>query len=159
MDAWLKQLKASDFQLVSQLQLSKQDEAFAGDLEEIFQELRAQEGESSLRPFAVLAGQMPVGFLMLKEGSKRPEWALSNTLTLHNFRIGADHQGRGHGRRAIDLVSEWIRQNRSGTRGLMLSVNLRNERARQFYLQCGFVETGRLCQGRLGPQHILLLEL
>lgn len=158
MDAWLKRLTASDFELVLPLRLTEQDEAFAGDLEEVFQDLRAQDHEGK-HPFAVFSGQMPVGFLVLKEGSKRPQWALSNTLTLHNFRIGAAHQGRGHGRRAIDLVGEWIRQNRPGTRGLMLSVNLRNERARQFYLQCGFAETGSLCQGRLGPQHILLLEL
>ncbi|MFO7571257.1 MAG: GNAT family N-acetyltransferase [Gaiellaceae bacterium] len=53
---------------------------------------------------AVYAGDEPVGFVMLYEDTAKPEYYLWRCM------IGAEHQGKGYGRRGLDLVVEHVRE-------------------------------------------------
>lgn len=61
--------------------------------------------------------------------------------------IGAQHQGRGYGRRAMELVIEEARSDRATE--VTLSVVPGEHSARHFYAGLGFAETGEEDEGEV----------
>jgi diamine N-acetyltransferase len=97
---------------------------------------------------AVYAGEEPVGFVMLFEDTEKPEYYL------WRFMVAAEHQGKGYGKRALDLVVERVRGLPGATE--LLSSYVRGEHGPQgFYLGYGFEETGEVEEG----EHVIRLAL
>jgi len=97
---------------------------------------------------AIYAGEEPVGFVMLSEDTETPEYYL------WRFMVAAEHQGKGYGRRALDLVVERVRNLPGGTE--LLSSYVRGDAGpRDFYVRYGFEETGEVEEG----EHVIRLEL
>lgn len=100
------------------------------------------------RPYALYEGEEPVGFIMF---DWRPEkkW-------VEIWRLMIDHrfQGKGYGRRAMELALEKIRR-----AGLFCRVQLYyvpgNEKARALYRSLGFGETGSTLDGEIQMELIL----
>lgn len=86
---------------------------------------------------AIYADETPVGFVMLIDDPDTPEYFL------WRFMIDADHQGKGYGRRALDLVVDYVR-GRPGARELRSSYVRGAGGPQGFYRRYGFVETGEL---------------
>jgi diamine N-acetyltransferase len=97
---------------------------------------------------AVYADEEPVGFVMLHEDTEKPEYFL------WRFMVAAEHQGKGYGRRALDLVVEHVRS-LPGARVLGSSFVPGEQGPKAFYLRYGFVETGELDEG----EHVIQLDL
>jgi diamine N-acetyltransferase len=97
---------------------------------------------------AVYADEAPVGFVMLKLDRERQVYYL------WRFMIDARHQGRGYGRRALELVVEHVRA-LPGARELRSSYLPGAASPRGFYLGFGFVETGE----RDGREIVIRLDL
>jgi diamine N-acetyltransferase len=97
---------------------------------------------------AVYAGEMPVGFVMLHES---PE---EGAYYLWRFMIAAEHQGKGYGRRALDLAIERVR-GLPGATELLTSYVPGDAGPRDFYLRYGFVETGEVEEG----ERVIRLDL
>jgi diamine N-acetyltransferase len=97
---------------------------------------------------AIYAGEEPVGFVMLSEDTEMPEYYL------WRFMVAAEHQGKGYGKRALDLLVERVRSLPGATE--LLSSYVRGEAGpRDFYLRYGFEETGDVEEG----EHVIRLEL
>jgi diamine N-acetyltransferase len=97
---------------------------------------------------AIYAGEEPVGFVMLSEDTEMPEYYL------WRFMVAAEHQGKGYGKRALDLLVERVRSLPGATE--LLSSYVRGEAGpRDFYLRYGFEETGGVEEG----EHVIRLEL
>jgi diamine N-acetyltransferase len=86
---------------------------------------------------AVYAGDGPVGFVMLDENPEQGEYYL------WRFMIAGEHQGRGYGRAALDLVVDHVRA-RPGATELRSSYVPGEHGPREFYLAYGFQETGEV---------------
>jgi diamine N-acetyltransferase len=97
---------------------------------------------------AVYAADTPVGFVMLSEDHERQEYYL------WRFMIAGEYQGKGYGKRALDLVVEHVRA-LPGARELTSSFVPGEGSPRDFYLGYGFVETGEVEDG----EHVIRLEL
>ena len=97
---------------------------------------------------AVYAGEEPVGFVMLHEDTEKPEYFL------WRFMVAAQHQGKGYGRRALDLVVEHVRS-LPGARVLGSSYMPGEHGPQAFYVRYGFVETGEVDEG----EHVIRLDL
>jgi diamine N-acetyltransferase len=97
---------------------------------------------------AVYANETPVGFVMLELDRERQSYFL------WRFMIGAAHQGRGYGRRALDLVVEHVRT-LPGARELRSSYLPGHGSPRGFYLRYGFGET----EERDGREVVIRLHL
>ena len=91
---------------------------------------------------AVYAGERPVGFVMLADD------AAAEKYYLWRFMIDARHQGRGIGRRALELLFEYVRT-RPGARALYTSVVPGAGSPGPFYEKMGFVYTGEEDEGEL----------
>jgi diamine N-acetyltransferase len=89
---------------------------------------------------AIYAGEVPVGFIMTSEAPDRGEYFLWRLM------IDAQHQGRGYGSRAIELLIE--RMEASGNaEALITSHLLDNDAAGAFYQNRGFIYTGEIVDG------------
>jgi diamine N-acetyltransferase len=90
---------------------------------------------------AVSAGDELVGFAMVYRDRT------ASTFYVWRFMIDARHQGRGYGRRAMQLLIEEAKKD--GAKEVTLSVVPGERSAREFYARLGFVETGGVDHGQL----------
>jgi diamine N-acetyltransferase len=93
-------------------------------------------------------GDEPVGFVMLYADTEKPEYVL------WRFMIAAEAQGKGFGRRALDLVVEHVRA-LPGARELVSSYVPSERGPGDFYRRYGFAETGEVDEG----ENVIRLEL
>ena len=89
---------------------------------------------------AVYAGETPVGFVMLFDDPDAPRYFL------WRFMIAAEHQGKGYGKAALDLLVEYVRT-RPGATELQCSFVPGEAGPGAFYAKYGFVETGEVAHG------------
>lgn len=158
--AVLEEIAVHDLARVLHLRLNVEEEAFAGGpLPALFESLALDDLSDEVHLFALAEGNAAVAFFILREGGRRPTWALPGSVTLHNLRVGQTFQGNGFGRECLASAAAWIRSHRPEVDALMLSVNRKNVAATDFYRHLGFSETGMIHVGRLGPQSILKANL
>ncbi len=91
---------------------------------------------------AVYADEVPVGFIMLEDDAANQEYFL------WRFMIDARYQGRGYGRRALELLVEYVKT-RPGAKALMTSCVPGDGSPCPFYEQLGFVPTGEVDEGEI----------
>jgi len=93
-------------------------------------------------PFAVYDDETPVGFIMLGYYEAR------NQYTLWAFFIDEKYQGRGYGRRALELGIAYLKE-KHGAREVFTGVIPENAAALSLYRSVGFAETGFAENGML----------
>jgi diamine N-acetyltransferase len=86
---------------------------------------------------AIYADETPIGFLMLED---KPD---EHSYALWRFMIDERYQGRGYGRRAIELLVEHVRT-RPGATALLNGAYPGPDSAIPFYEKSGFVLTGNV---------------
>jgi diamine N-acetyltransferase len=89
---------------------------------------------------AVYAGEEPVGFVMLYDDPDAGRYFL------WRFMIAAEHQGKGYGKAALDLLVEYVRTRPNATE-LQCSYVPGDAGPGAFYAKYGFVETGEVAHG------------
>lgn len=152
----LRPIAFDEIPTVVGIELDDSDESRAGgSLTMVFDRLKLRSDRQLHLPFLIIAELDVVGFLMLREGAASPPWAHSGAITLHNFRISRQAQGKGYGTAALVLAARWIVEHRCESAKMMLSVNSENLKAVRFYLRCGFGHSGLSFEGRLGTEIVL----
>ena len=96
----------------------------------------------------IYADDEPVGFVMLEIDASKPEYSVWRLM------IDANHQGKGYGRQAMNLVIERVRT-LPGARELLLSVVPGEGSPAPFYESLGFAFTGEVHHG----EHVMSLVL
>ncbi|GAC1345773.1 MAG: GNAT family N-acetyltransferase [Ktedonobacteraceae bacterium] len=91
---------------------------------------------------AIYAGETPVGFIMLSDDAKKPEYYLWRLM------IASEHQGKGFGRRAVLQLIDYVRT-RPGATQLLVSYEPGEGSPRDFYRKLGFEETGEVDAGEI----------
>jgi diamine N-acetyltransferase len=86
---------------------------------------------------AIYAGDEPAGVLLVEVETGIPY--------LVRFMVDAAHQGRGVGRRAVELLAEELRAD--GWAELETSFVAVDDGAEGFWRRCGFADTGRTRHG------------
>lgn len=85
---------------------------------------------------AIYAGETPVGFVMLSDDDKAPEYFLWRLM------IAAEQQGKGYGRRAMEQLIAYVKTRPNATE-LLVSYVPGDGCPRDFYRGLGFEDTGR----------------
>ncbi len=91
---------------------------------------------------AVYADETPVGFLMLHDDLEKPSYYL------WRFMIAEEHQGKGYGRRAMELLIEHVKT-RPMAEELLLSYVPGEASPEGFYRRLGFEPTGEENEGEI----------
>ena len=97
---------------------------------------------------AIYADETPFGFVMLSDVPEKAEYFLWRMM------VDAAHQGKGYGRRAVELLVEHVRT-RPGATELFTSHVKKEGNAGKFYRKLNFAYTGEEHEGEL----IMKLEL
>lgn len=92
---------------------------------------------------AVYADETPLGFIMLDDDATKPEYFL------WRFMIGGDYQGNGYGRKAIELLVDYVKT-RPGAKELLVSFVQKEHGPEEFYLKTGFKLNGQMHGGEVG---------
>jgi len=92
---------------------------------------------------AIYADETPVGFIMLYDGPEEPVYFLWRLM------IAAPHQGRGFGRRAVELLTDRIRT-RPGATELIVSCGEGDGSPEGFYRKLGFKRNGKMYGHEVG---------
>ena len=90
----------------------------------------------------IFVGDEGVGFVMLSDKPDEPEYFLWRLM------IAAEHQGKGHGRRAVELLIEHVRT-RPGATELLVSYVPGDGSPQGFYEGLGFEPTGEVEHGEV----------
>ena len=94
------------------------------------------------KPLALYQDGEPVGFAMWGyDAEEDSHW-------IGGFFIGANHQGKGYGRAAMEALLDHLAA-QPGYREAALSYEPENTVARRLYASLGFVETGELSEDGL----------
>ena len=97
---------------------------------------------------AIYAGEKPVGFLMISDMPEKAEYYL------WRFMIDAKYQGKGYGRKALELLIDYVRK-RPNAKAFYTSHRKGKGSAEGFYLKMGFKHTGDVEHG----EYLMKLEL
>jgi diamine N-acetyltransferase len=97
---------------------------------------------------AIYADETPVGFVMLYDNRDESEYFLWRLM------IAGPHQGKGFGRRAVELLVDYVTA-RPGAKELLVSYVPEEGSPAGFYRKLGFEETGRM----VGDEVEMRLEL
>jgi RimJ/RimL family protein N-acetyltransferase len=142
-------LTSEQHQRVLALHIPPEQIEFAGT---VAQAVAVGEGASpdEVAGLAVLHAGGPVGFVVLCQGSRLPEWAPTGAVALRAMRIDSREQGKGHGKAALTLVETWLSEHWPACHLLALSVDDQNLAARRAYEVAGFTEYTEPKAGRIG---------
>ena len=91
---------------------------------------------------AIYADETPVGFIMLYDDADKPDYFLWRLM------VAGPHQGKGYGRRAVGLLTDYVRT-RPGARELLTSFVPIEGGPEGFYRKLGFEPTGEVDKGEI----------
>jgi diamine N-acetyltransferase len=98
-------------------------------------------------PLAVYDDDTMVGFLMYCIDVD------DNNYWIYRVMMGAQYQGKGYGKKALELLINKIKEDKSHDK-ILLGVHIESEYAVKLYKSCGFEFTGQIMDG----EHIMQLN-
>lgn len=108
----------------------------------------------------VVMHETPVGFFLLHDTERVASYTdTQDALLLSMFSINYPAQGNGHAKEALRQLPHYIHDHFPHKCEVVLSVNLKNVVAFSLYQTVGFIDTGRLIDGPIGPQRIMSLRV
>lgn len=142
-------LTALQREQVSAIELHPEQIKFAGDIHGALHMLLSRPGPG-VKGFALLAGEVPVAFLLLKRPPVLPAWANEHSATLHALQVDHRAQGKGYGKACLQALPAVARAAWPDIHGLELSVDPDNVSAIGLYARLGWVDSGEAYKGRIG---------
>lgn len=107
-------------------------------------------------PITIFYNEEAVGFFILDFGKDKFELIENeNSILIRSLSINPKFQGKGIGKSAMFLVTEFIQNNFPNVNEIVLTVNVKNDVAHQIYVEVGFQFEGKTKEGRSGLQYIL----
>lgn len=142
-------LNAVQQQQVGAIEVHPEQLPFSGDMYCALNTLLVNPSPG-VKGFALLAGDTPVAFLLLKRPPCLPHWADEHSATLHALQVDHGQQGRGFGKACLQALPAAAIQAWPQIKGLELSVDTDNVVAMGLYLGSGWLDSGEAYKGRVG---------
>nr|WP_189672522.1 GNAT family N-acetyltransferase [Pseudomonas sp. SWRI154] len=136
-------------QQVEAIEIHPDQIKFSGDIHGALHTLLSRPGPG-VKGFALLAGDVPVAFLLLKRPPVLPEWADEHSATLHALQVDHRVQGKGYGKACLRALPAVARAAWPEIQALELSVDADNRSAIGLYASLGWVDSGEAYKGRIG---------
>lgn len=107
-------------------------------------------------PVSIFLNDKAVGFFVLDFGEDKFDLTENvNSTLLRSLSINPEYQGKGVGKTAMVIVSDFIKENFPACTEIVLAVNFNNKSAYNLYLKCGFLDEGKTREMSKGSQHLL----
>jgi RimJ/RimL family protein N-acetyltransferase len=134
------------------LRVGEEQQQFVGAIDDILTIINAQ-----IRPHVIIAGDQVVGFFLIDTiYVQTNDVATLQSLGLRKFFIDKQHQGKGYAKQTLQLLPDYLTATYPNYTDVFLTVNCKNETAKNLYLKSGFQDTSALyLGGPSGPQHVM----
>lgn len=160
----LVKIDDSNVREILDLDVSESQQRFVASNKYSMDQVSAVEGtEHFAFPFGIYDDSEPVGFIMVGFNEpvqnvrtvKIPK-VMKNNYSIWRFMIDRKYQGKGYGRKAINLALDFVRTFPCGKADYcILSYKPNNEVAKKLYHSIGFIENGEFD----GDEAIAVLKL
>jgi ribosomal protein S18 acetylase RimI-like enzyme len=129
---------------------------FVGAIDEILTNVNAQ-----IRPHVITVDDAVVGFFLIDTVyDQSNDFAIPQSLGLRKFFIDTQHQGKGLAKQTLQLLPDYLMATYQDYTDVFLTVNCKNDKAKNLYLNSGFQDTNELyLEGPSGPQQIMKLAI
>jgi len=119
-------------------------------------EERNQNDDFFAYPITVFDNETIVGFFVLDFGDDKFEFtADAYSVLLRSLSINPEFQGKGIGTSVMIAIDDFVKDHFHDCKEIVLSVNERNISALEIYLKTGYHLTGKIKEGRSGPQLVM----
>lgn len=128
---------------------------FVGAIDDILTIINAQ-----IRPHVITVADQVVGFFLIDTVyAKDNDFVTSHSLGLRKFFIDSTHQGNGYAKQTLNLLPAYLAATYPNHTDVYLTVNCKNNAAKNLYLKNGFQDTDELyLGGPSGPQHVMKMR-
>lgn len=107
-------------------------------------------------PVSIFYQNKAVGFFVLDFGADKLDLTENeNSTLLRSLSINPECQGKGIGKAAMIVLSDFVKENFPECNEVVLAVNFNNKSAYDLYLKCGFKDEGKSREMSKGFQHLL----
>jgi len=111
-------------------------------------------------PVVILDGNTPVGFFVLQTGEDISVFTSNPyAVLLRAFSVNYPDQRKGHAKRALQLLPQFIFENIHSINEIVLAVNTDNKRAKKLYEKMGYQYQRRIRYGFLRMRSVLQYRL
>lgn len=136
-------------------QLNEEQAQFTTSIDDCINQ-RKDLDDSDKSIIVIQLDEIPIGFFILDKGIDRLQLTENpKSLLMRSYSINPEYQGKGYGKKVMQLLTDYIKQHDDLIEELVLSVNLKNQHAYHVYLKSGFEDTGKKITGIKGLQYIL----
>jgi len=147
--------KSEDFEDLTSYALDALQSQFTA-LPKATLEMIKQKNSGDKFPVTIFLDGKAVGFFVLDFGADKLDLTEnSNAVLLRSLSVNPQYQGRGIGKNAMLLVSDFVKAHFPDCNEVVLAVNFDNKNAYKLYLQCGFRDNGKSREVSRGFQHLL----
>lgn len=152
----IKQMQLKYLKGVKNLKVGDNQLKFVGTIEEILKYVNLV-----VHAHVIILQEQILGFFLVDtKYSENYNFASLNCLSLRAYFISNDFQGKGYGKRAVQLLPSYLKSIYPNQSEIYLTVNCKNLGAKHCYLNGGFSDTNELYHGgEAGPQYIMNLKL
>ena len=143
----LRKIKSSNLEVILNLKVKPKQKSLVASNAKSIAEAHFTRGTWCR---AIYLGKTPIGFVMLKDSTLKYKKKIPSNPEMYfwRFMIDGRYQGKGYGKRAMELVIEYVR-----TRPNVKEITLHHEptkgNAGEFYKKLGFQHTGKIFLGEL----------
>ena len=134
----LRPLDASNIEACRKLKVSEKQADFIASNDKSIAD--AADNAKVARPFAIYADEVVVGFTMFAFESDYED--PDDRYWLWRFMIDERYQGRGYGRKALELIIAYFKEH--GASNIRLSTKAANQKAIHLYESFGFEANGNM---------------
>lgn len=111
-------------------------------------------------PISIFYNDRAVGFFVLDFGTDKFDLTENeNSTLLRSLSLNPEYQGKGIGKTAMILLSDFLKTEFPNCDEVVLAVNFNNKTAYDLYLKCGFEDDGKTREMSKGWQHLLSKNL
>ena len=117
-------------------------------------------GRFDRHPFVILADGIPVGFFVLHIGENTdPFTSDKKAILLRGFLVDQKHQGKGIGKKALQILPEFAKGIFPNKDSIILAVDFMNMNAKTLYTKSGFQDKEFRRKARSGLMEIMEYRL
>ncbi|WP_223606885.1 N-acetyltransferase [Chryseobacterium sp. OSA05B] len=120
----------------------------------------SERNDSEAFAITVFEDDQPSGFFVLDFGEDKLELTDNKkSVLIRSLSINPGLQGKGIGKKAMEIVGEFVKKNFQDCNEIVLAVNQKNIPAYHVYLKTGYLYDGKTRMGRSGPQYLMYKKL
>lgn len=147
--------RSENFEDVTSYTLDKQQSQFTA-MPKATLEIIKEKNTGDKFPVSIFYQNKAVGFFVLDFGADKFELTENqNSTLLRSLSINPNYQGKGIGKNAMIVLSDFVKEKFQGCDEVVLAVNFNNKNAYDLYLKCGFRDDGKTRETNKGWQHLL----